>query len=340
MLILGIETSCDETAAAVVEKTKDGRLRLVSNVVASSEDLHKKTGGVVPENAAREQVKSIIPVLNESLVIDHCSLDAISVTTGPGLIGSLLIGVEAARVLSYVWRKNLISVGHVSSHIFSNWLQAQTPKMPTVSLVVSGGHTELFYMKSEHSLKWLGGTRDDAAGEAFDKTARMLGLPYPGGPAISAEAAKHFSTPNTVHCTLDLFPRPLVNSNDLDFSFSGLKTAVLNEVKGKRLTVKEKQKYAAEIQEAIVDTLVAKSIKAVEIYKPKSFILGGGVAANDRLRQKLSSVIGHQSSDIDFFAPPKSLATDNAAMTATAAFYIGKKTSWRDMKADPSLGFT
>lgn len=346
MKILGIETSCDETAAAVVA---DGT-KILSNVVASSSDMHIKSGGIIPEIAARQQVISILPVIQNAMLNAKCkmsNIDAIAVTVGPGLIGSLLVGVETAKTLAYLWKKPIIPVNHLVAHIYANWLEkksnvksqmSKVPQFPALALVVSGGHTDLVLMSNHGKLKWLGGTRDDAAGEAFDKCARLLGLPYPGGPSISKEATKFLNHSSTInHQPLTLFPRPLINENNFDWSFSGLKTAVLREVKGKSLKVKEKEMLAAEIQEAIVDSLVEKSIKAIKKYKPKSFLLSGGVAANKRLREKFNSRIKDEILQVIFHVPPADLCTDNAAYIAACAFYNYNPIDWRKINANPGL---
>lgn len=337
MNILAIETSCDETAAAVV---KDGR-EILSTVISSSQELHTKTGGIIPENAARQQVNSIIPVIQKALTGAFGkdakeNIDALAVTYGPGLIGSLLVGVETAKTLSYLWEKPLIPVNHLVSHIYANWLlKGKNPAFPALALVVSGGHTDLVFMKDHGDIKWIGGTRDDAAGEAFDKTARVLGLPYPGGPAIS-EKAKEFRSQNQSE-KLDMFPRPLLNSKDFDFSFSGLKTSVLNRVKKEKLSQEKVEKYAAEIEEAIADVLVSKTLKAVEKFKPKSLLISGGVSANRRLRKMFESETGKQKLKVDLFIPPAELCTDNAAMIGTTAFYNKKEVDWKDLSANPAL---
>src|SRR5260221_10207849 len=253
MKILAIETSCDETSAAVVEGDGNG-VKVLSNVVASSMAMHSKTGGIIPENAAREQVKYIIPVINEALsqtdstwcmaygketkdnhklsaISSNPNIDAIAVTYGPGLIGSLLVGVETAKTLSFLWNKPPIPVNHLFGHIYANWVglssplesKGDLPDFPAIALIVSGGHTDLVLMKSHKDITWLGGTRDDAAGEAFDKIGRLLGLAYPAGPMIEKLAKQ--GNPKAYH-----FPRPLVHDGAYDFSFSGLKTAVLREV--------------------------------------------------------------------------------------------------------------
>lgn len=342
MKILGIETSCDETAAAVIE---DGT-KIISNVIASSVDMHAKTGGVIPENAAREQIKSIIPVIQEAFdkaKITPQDLDAIAVTYGPGLIGSLLVGVETAKTLSYLWQKPIIPINHLIGHIYANWLEKEKqPLFPALALVVSGGHTDLVSLKDHGNVKYIGGTRDDAAGEAFDKTARLLNLPYPGGPNLS-KLAQIFLDKNP-KAKLNLFPRPMLTENNFDWSFSGLKTSVSNYLKNNKETNKEK--IAAEIQEAIVDSLTEKSLKAIEKYKPKSFLLAGGVAANKRLRDKLQRRIPmlHRDSgkldQTDLYVPEIPLCTDNAAYIAGAAFFNYHPIPWQQIAANPELTIT
>lgn len=322
MIILGIETSCDETACAIV---KDGK-EILSNVVASSMETHKKTGGIIPENAARQQITSIIPVVQKAIKdsgVKIKNIDALSVTEGPGLIGSLLVGVEAAKTLSFVWKKPIIPINHLWGHIYSAWLK-KTPDFPAVVLIVSGGHTDLFLMKKHGSVKWLGGTRDDAAGEAFDKTARIIGLSYPGGPEISKRAEQSTSK------KLSKYPRPMINEG-LDFSFSGLKTSVLRKFEKKNIN-----KEAAEIQEAIVDVLVSKTARAIKEFNPKSLIVSGGVAANSRLREKIEENIKNTKIHI----PEPKYCTDNAAMIASAAYFLKKEVPWKSVSANPQLPLT
>lgn len=335
MKILGIESSCDETAAAIIE---DGK-KILANVVSSSKELHNKTGGVIPEVAAREQVKCMIPVLNET--IHQCSnvtmenIDAIAVTVGPGLIGSLLVGVETAKTIAYVDNKPIIPVNHIFAHIYANFLDvAKEPEFPAIALVVSGGHTELFYMKNRKDLKWIGGTLDDAAGEAFDKTARLLGLVYPGGPAIAAAADKF----NIKHSTFNInLPRPMLDSKDLNFSFSGLKAAVMREVNRlklvKQLNNELIQQLSFEIQEAITDILVVKTLRAAKENHVKSILIGGGVAANKRLKEKLNA----QCSIYNIFIPPPKLCTDNAAVIAGYAYFHYRPIAWKKIQAQPDL---
>lgn len=370
MLILGIETSCDETSAAIVEK-QDKQLILKSNVVASSLAIHKKTGGIIPENAAREQIKYILPVIKQSLreafdtpdtfdTLDTLkNIDAIAVTYGPGLIGSLLVGVETAKTLSFVLDKPIIPVNHMVGHIYANWFMANgkwqmakeetirhTPyaiRFPAIALVVSGGHTDLLLMQDHGDLKLLGGTRDDAAGEAFDKIGRLLGLSYPAGPEIEKRAklgdVKKFN-----------FPRPLIGSDDYDFSFSGLKTAVLREVikisGNKPLTPKPYNlnpntinDICAAVQQAIIAVLIKKTLKAAKEYNVKSILLSGGVAANQTLKEQFELFAIRYLPYAKVFSPEKTLCTDNAAMIAAAAAYNFKPTPWKKLTANPELYF-
>lgn len=329
MKILGIETSCDETAAVVADGTK-----ILSNVVASSAEMHAKTGGVVPEQAARQQVRSILPVVEHALKdagVKPKSIDSIAVTVGPGLIGSLLVGIETARTLSLLWGKPLIPVNHLVAHIYANWLTGEA-EFPALALVVSGGHTDLVLMRGHGKIEWIGGTRDDAAGECFDKCARLLGLPYPGGPSIAAEASK-FQIRNG---NLKMFPRPMIDDNSFDWSFSGLKTAVLRTTENHNSTISIPQ-LAAEVQEAIVDVLVEKTLRAVRKFKPKSLLLAGGVAANQRLREKFPEEIAKRKLKIDFRVPPPGLCTDNAAYIAGHAHFVNSPTKWERLDANPEL---
>ncbi len=358
MKILGIETSCDETASALVENGTT----ILSATIASSSEFQQKYGGVVPEIAARKQAESMIPVLTETLTTNYkllaTDIDAIAVTIGPGLIGSLLVGVETAKTLSLVWNKPLIPVNHVHAHIYANFIQDYHPVIPgltrdplididsrfrgndkkivfpAIALVASGGHTELFYMKDIQSLKWLGGTLDDAAGECFDKVAKLLGLPYPGGPAIAAQAEK-FSIHNSQFAIK--FPRPMMYEDNLNFSFSGLKTAVIREV-NKLKTMKQwsnetMKQFAFEVQEAITDVLVHKTIQAAKQYKTQSILLSGGVAANTKLKEKFSIF----NSQFSIGVPPPSLCTDNAAAIAAYAYFHHKPVDWRIITAQPNL---
>lgn len=339
MLILGIETSCDETSAAVI-RIENNTIEILSNTIASSLNLHAKSGGIIPEIAAREQVKYIIPVISDALVKikqPKKQLDAIAVTVGPGLIGSLLIGVETARTLSYVWKKPLIPVNHLFGHIYANFIsdrkQPTVPAFPAIGLIVSGGHTDLILMTDHGKTKWLGGTRDDAAGEAFDKAGRLLGLPYPGGPYIEKKATE-------VSKDIYNFPRPLIDSNDFDFSFSGLKTAVLREVQSKnKLNDEVISNISYSLQNAIFEILIRKTIKAAIRFDAKSILLGGGVAANQTLKKMLEFKIENLKLKTPLFIPEKRLCTDNAAMIATAGFFSNKRISWNKITANPELYF-
>ncbi len=361
MIILGIETSCDETAAAVLEK-KNGRVQILSNVVASSALLQSKYGGIIPEQAAREQIKSIIPVIKAALYDSRLSIekiDAIAVTCGPGLIGSLLVGVETAKVLAKVWKKPLILVNHLIGHFYANWIGGKIPSFPCIGLLVSGGHTDLVLFTDHGKYKYLGGTRDDAAGECFDKCARLLGLPYPGGPEISNLAAKGKDTYN--------LPRPMIHSKDFDFSFSGLKTAVANLIRAEggargdgeqgaplrprsearrsngavsRQDPERLQNLAASIEAAIVDVLVFKTVTAAQKYNVEQIIVAGGVAANQKLINDLRLKIKELKLKIHFFVPPPSLCTDNAAMIASAAFFQKPIKNPLTLQSNPNLSLT
>jgi len=361
MKILGIETSCDETAAAVIVGEKD-RVILKSSVLATSLALHAKTGGIIPEQAAREQAKFILPVIKETLnkALDtHDTLDAlqkidaIAVTYGPGLIGSLLVGVETAKTLAYVLNKPLVPVNHMVGHIYANFIGTNTnivpnpsslvPQFPLLSLVVSGGHTDLLLMKHHGNFNLLGGTRDDAAGEAFDKIGRMLGLSYPAGPEI--ERLAQSGDPNRFR-----FPRPLLHENTYEFSFSGLKTAVLREVTqltnqkkldARRLTLDAQTTadLARAAQDAIIEVLVKKTLRATQEYSVKSILISGGVAANQTLREQFEVNAKRLSLDAEIFAPQRSLCTDNAAMIASAAYFNFNPLPWQDITADPELYF-
>ena len=306
MLILGIETSCDETAASLV-KVENGKIKVLSSVVSSQVKLHAKYGGVVPSLAAREHVKnlgSVLELTTKGVVLKK--VDLIAVTAGPGLVSSLLVGTAFAKTLAWKLNKPIIGVNHVEGHISSNFLppigEAHTlypipyTLFPALCLVVSGGHTQLILMKGLGKYKTVGETLDDAAGEAFDKIARILGLGYPGGPAISAAAEKLLTTHYKLQTNL---PRPMINSKNFDFSFSGLKTAVLyldRDLKkklGKNKLPKELiSQIAAEAQMAIVDVLVSKTVKAAQKYEAKSIMLSGGVSANKLLRSELKKIRG------------------------------------------------
>ncbi len=340
MTILGIETSCDETAAAVLHHASaTNAVTVKSSIVASSLALHAKTGGIIPEVAAREQLACILPVIEEALSTGlgeklsqkPPTIDAIAVTHGPGLIGSLLVGVETARTLAYVWEKSIIPVNHMQGHIYANWIEHPDIQFPAVVLVVSGGHTDLLLLKNHGDYKVLGGTRDDAAGEAFDKIARLLGLSYPGGPMIEKLARR--GEAKRYH-----FPRPLIGSPDFDFSFSGLKTAVLREVqKSGKMDKQTIADIARGVQDAIADVLVRKTLQAAKAYGAKSILLSGGVAANQALRVQFTKEIEAQKIGAAFFFPEMKYCTDNGAMIAVAALYNFYPVPWQDITADPSI---
>jgi N6-L-threonylcarbamoyladenine synthase len=313
--ILGIETSCDETAAAVVS---DGRV-IHSNVVASQVDLHAQYGGVFPELASREHVKAVYPIIERALHQAHLNIediDAIAVTQGPGLAGSLVVGVNMAKGLALATAKPLIGVNHMEGHIYSAWLYPanasphQPPRFPLLALLVSGGHSELVLMSDHLAYQRLGGTLDDAAGEAFDKVARLLELPYPGGPSIQKASAGGKESAFS-------FPKAMLEGT-WDFSFSGVKTSVLRTVEalqaeGRFLPVED---LAASFQAAVADVLVEKTLLAAEEHQVRDIIVAGGVSANKRLREKILA-----ESTRPVHIPPLSLCTDNAAMIAGAGYY-------------------
>jgi len=330
MKILGIETSCDETAASVVE---DGTKELAF-VVASSKEFHEKTGGVVPEIAARKQVEFMVPVLDQIFQqVPKEGIDAIAVTKGPGLIGSLIVGVEAAKALSLALDKPIIPVNHLVAHFYANYLTYPSDQIrfPALVLVVSGGHTDLVLMRDHGNLEYLGGTLDDAAGEAFDKTARILGLAkYLGGVELSQKAAE--CQENTI---AGLLPRPLLDQDTYDFSFSGLKTAVKRLWENNNFPV---DVVACEFETALVDVLVAKTIRAAKEFNVESILLGGGVSANKPLRHRLE--LESKNIDVPFFKPELRLCGDNASAVASAAFYNFNPKPYSEIHADPSLGIT
>lgn len=304
MRILAIETSCDETAAAVVE---DGR-RVLSSVVSSQGELHAETGGVVPEVAARQHLRALTPVVRRALDGargDWSDIDAIAATGGPGLPGALAVGLAAARAVAFARALPFIPADHIEGHVCANWLGDEEPPLPALALVVSGGHTELLLMEGHGHFRRLGGTRDDAAGEAFDKVARLLGLPYPGGPPISRLAA-------TARRRDVRLPRAWLAGTD-DFSFSGLKTAVLHMVRGGHPPPASEVAWAFE--ESVADVLSRKATRAAERVGVASLLVAGGVAANRRLRMLL-----RERARIPVFIPPPALCTDNAAMIGAAAF--------------------
>ena len=344
MKILAIETSCDETAIAVLEglgsRVKgQEKFKILSNVVLSQIKIHKPFGGVVPNLAKREHQKNLPIVLKQALKeakISQKKIDAIAVTYGPGLEPALWMGINFAEELAEKWKKPLIPVNHLEGHIYASWLPPQSanpksqilnPKFPLLALLVSGGHTELVLMKKHLNYKILGETLDDAAGEAFDKVARLLKLEYPGGPGISKLAERWKKTKDYGLRTMDLFPRPMLNSPDLNFSFSGLKTAVLYYLRDNPNF--HKAEIAYEFEQAVVDFLVKKTEKAIQKYKPKSLVVGGGVAANKALREALKNLT-HQS--ISLYLSPLWLTGDNATMIASAAYFRARASKFAKTK--------
>lgn len=328
--VLGIETSCDETAAAVVKNGKE----ILSNIIASQMESHKRFGGVVPEIASRHHVEQITLVIEEAMNkagVSFSQLSAIAVTQGPGLVGALLIGVNAAKALSFAYNIPLVGVHHIAGHIYANRLVTEM-KFPLLSLVVSGGHTELVYMEEHGKFQVIGETRDDAAGEAYDKVARALSLPYPGGPHIDRLAHEG-------KVTIDL-PRAWLEEGSYDFSFSGLKSAVLNTLhnakqRGEEIDAKD---MAASFQASVIDVLVTKTIQAAKEYHVRQVLLAGGVAANRGLRAELQKQMA-KLDNVELVIPPLSLCTDNAAMIAAAGtvlFAQGKRVDMA-LNADPSL---
>jgi N6-L-threonylcarbamoyladenine synthase len=331
VITLGIETSCDETAVALVE---DG-FHVRANLIAAQVHLHERFGGVVPEVAARAHVEALNPLLAEALEVaslDLTQIHGVAVTVGPGLVGALLVGMAAAKALSLALRLPLVGVHHLEGHYWANFVEGGPPRPPYVALIVSGGHTMLVHVPELHHHQVLGQTLDDAAGEAFDKVARLLGLGFPGGPAIDAMATG--GDPTAIR-----FPRAMEDSGDLDFSMSGLKTAVLRYVKAEQAAGRDLRlaDLAASFQEAIVDVQVTKTIVAAERMDVPTILLGGGVVANTRLRERL--VAEGESVGRRVLVPPLSLCTDNAAMIAclgAARLALGERTSL-DTPADPNL---
>lgn len=343
MRILGIESSCDETAAAIVD---NGRT-LISNVIVSQIDIHKAFGGVVPEVAARSHIEAILPVVEEALQKGDSTwddIDAIAVTNAPGLVGSLLIGSLTARTLALLKNKPLYPVHHVEGHVYANFLLKEPPEFPLLALIVSGGHSQLVLFRDHGDYQLLGQTQDDAVGEAFDKVAKILGLPYPGGPSITKAAAS--GDPHA-------FPFPKAKlKNPYDFSFSGLKTAVLRRVQAEvgvgydfpsfqlaaRLDAATRDNFAASFQHIAIQTLVDKTRLAFRDFQPKSVVIAGGVAANQELRQQL-----RQALPIAINYADPALCTDNAAMIATLAYYYAQQHSPihpHDLEITPSLSMT
>lgn len=373
MIILAIETSCDETAVAIVKFNKS-KAEVLSNIISSQVKAHSKYGGVVPALASRMHLKNITAVLKKALQkaeINKNKIDYLAVTKGPGLIPALIVGVSAAKALSYVLDKSLVAINHLEGHIYANWLKKfielkvyrvesqdknnynlWKPEFPILCLIVSGGHTQLVLMKKNLNYKIIGETVDDAAGEAFDKVARLLNLGYPGGPLIEKMAKK--GDRNKFN-----FTRPMMNSKNYNFSFSGLKTAVLYKTKKFYPALAEssngfsrslklrgmsktfKQNIAASFQQAVIDVLISKTIRAAKEYQVKNILLGGGVSANKELQKQLKEIINKEIPNSKFQIPNSDLMTDNALMIAIAAYYniIGGKNikDWKSVQADANL---
>ncbi|MCF6465267.1 tRNA (adenosine(37)-N6)-threonylcarbamoyltransferase complex transferase subunit TsaD [Clostridium sp. Cult2] len=331
IITLAIETSCDETSCAVI---KNGR-EVLSNIISSQIEIHRKFGGVVPEVASRKHIENINIIIQEALDdggITFDDIDLIGVTQGPGLVGALLVGISSAKAIAYALNKPLIGVNHIEGHICANYIDHKDLEPPFTCLIVSGGHTYLVQAKDYTQYELVGRTRDDAAGEAFDKVARALGLSYPGGPLIDKLSKE--GDPKAID-----FPRVYLEHNSYDFSFSGLKTAVLNYLnqtkqKGEEIVVKD---VAASFQQAVIEVLVEKTIKLAKEKKSKKIVMAGGVAANEGLRNLMKKRGGEEN--IEIFYPSRILCTDNAAMIGSAAYfnYIKGQVSDLHLNVVPNL---
>lgn len=383
MKILAIETSCDDTGIAILDVNDNGGFNVLSNIVSSQIQIHKKYGGVFPALAKREHQKNLVPTFVKALEeagllktklagnfatakkpdfaeilvrepellkklvpflkkYSKSDIDLISVTNGPGLEPCLWVGVNFAKTLAYYWNIPVVEVNHIKAHIFVNMLgdkkinELTQKDFPTLCLVVSGGHTQLFLMRDFGQYEIIGETRDDAAGECFDKCAKILGLGYPGGPIISKLASEFRGGRASTK-----LPRPMINSKDYDFSFSGLKTAVLYaDRKVKNKNIKYKKQMAAEIQQAIIDVLIKKAIKAAKDFKVKTIMVGGGVTANKELRKQLSQKIEKDLPGVNYHIPEPALSTDNGLMIAVAGYFRARQkkfSDWRTIKADANL---
>lgn len=329
MLILGVETSCDETSVAIL---RDGR-EILCNLIASQVVLHSRYGGVVPEIACRKHLEVLNPLLAEALETSGLrfrDIDAVAVTRGPGLVGALLVGVAAAKAIAAVLKVPLIGVNHLGAHIYANFLEHPEIEFPFLSLLVSGGHTALVLVTGHAIFEKLGETRDDAAGESFDKVARALSLGYPGGPIIDRMAREG-------SCDAVLFPRPMMEQGSMEFSFSGLKTAVVNFLRSSRACEVRLEDICASFQEAVIDVLVAKTIAAAKERSIRILALAGGVACNSLLRRRLSEEV--ENLGWRLFYPSPILCTDNAAMVACAGYHLLRSGREDDlyMDVDPNL---
>jgi len=344
-IVLAIETSCDETCVALIEAkgTKSPKFKILSDIVSSQVKIHRKWGGVYPTLAKREHQKNLPLVLKKACKkAGNPQVDLLAVTVGPGLEPCLWVGINFAKQLSKELKKPIISVNHIEAHIYANWLNKKPKRQifPAICLIVSGGHTQLILMKGHGQYKILGETRDDAAGECFDKVARILGLGYPGGPEVEAEASKLKGEDSKLEVKL---PRPMIYHKNYDFSFSGLKTAVLYNYKNQTKKIRESKKYirfmCAETQQAIIDVLLYKTLRAAREHKVKAIILGGGVTANQALREQFKKTVKKEFPTVSYLVPDKSFCTDNGTMTGVAGFYQwqreGKKK--RDIEANANL---
>lgn len=349
MIIFAVETSCDETAVAVL-RIKKNKVEILANFVSSQVKLHAKYGGVYPSLAKREHQKNLPILLAKAIKkVKGKKINLIAVTSGPGLEPCLWTGINFAKELAEKLKVPLVPVNHIEAHIAANFIFSDFKNMfPAICLVVSGGHTQLVLMNKIKQYKILGETRDDAAGECFDKTARILGLGYPGGPAIAKEAVKFKKYSRSKNCaaaqSLPQLPRPMISQKNYDFSFSGLKTAVLYDFKGRSPKTRKSNKYvrgmAAEIQQAVIDVLIKKTLRAARDYKAKSIILGGGVAANRELRKQFREKIRKELPDTKYILPDAKYCTDNAVMTAAACYLCRKeagKKNLEDIEAEANL---
>jgi N6-L-threonylcarbamoyladenine synthase len=336
MLVLGIDTSCDETACAVVEDAE----QILSSKISSSINFHRQFGGVIPEAASRQHLEFIISVLDVCLKesgVGPKDLDLISVTRGPGLVGALLVGINLAKALSFSLGIPLLGINHLTAHLYASFMAPEKPNLPAVGLVVSGGHTELVFIREFNDIEIIGRTRDDACGEAFDKVARILNLGYPGGPIVDRLARE--GEKGKIRFSCGEF------RNSLDFSFSGIKTAVLyyvnkRAVSGERLAVSEVNGICAGFQEAVVDTLVKNALSACRLKRASQLVLGGGVSANSLLRERMLAL--SKTENIQIFLPPLELCLDNAATVAGLGYHLYRlKQPHSDLslEAEPLLGF-
>lgn len=341
MKILGIDTSCDDTCVALIE-IQNKRYKILSNVISSQVKLHAKYGGVYPMLAKREHIKNLPLVYKKAIKQAGIKqVDLIGVTVGPGLEPCLWQGVNFAKDLAEKLKKPLVFVNHVEAHILANFIEGGLASniFPIMCLVVSGGHTQLILMKGIGKYKLIGETRDDAAGECFDKTARILGLGYPGGPIVARIASQNEGSSTSI-----ILPRPMMHTKDYDFSFSGLKTAVLYEFQKRTAKVRKSEEYVRamckEVQQSIIDVLIWKTLKAAKDFKVKSIILGGGVTANTELRRQFGEKIKKEMPNAKYIVPDAKYSTDNAAMIALTAYFHKKeaKNNWKNIKVNGNLG--